>query len=172
MVEHLRNTVMDATSRLIAGAFRRDGEQLESRKTPRFSIPANRHRDDDFIVQDAIEKAADTIERLEQEKAELLAACEAHAAWQWAEENHEIASFQWRMELCCYAQWLTARALQKSQGEEPMDDYRGVPRLGMYWDSDGISVDIERGTETACQEVVDTLIAQYRDAIAKAKSTK
>lgn len=42
--------------RLIHGSFRRDGEQLEHDKRPRFSIPANPDRDDDLRIRDYIEQ--------------------------------------------------------------------------------------------------------------------
>lgn len=39
-----------AALRLIAGAFRRDGERLESRQLPRFSIPCRPDHDDDCMI--------------------------------------------------------------------------------------------------------------------------
>jgi hypothetical protein len=69
LVALLRGPVTAATQRLIAGAFRRDGERLESRRTPRFSIPCRPDADDDVVVLDALRHAAARIERLEAELA-------------------------------------------------------------------------------------------------------
>lgn len=61
----LRGNVTEATLRLIAGAFRRDGEQLSSDRRPRFSIPTRPTEDDDCVVIDSLKEAAARIEALE-----------------------------------------------------------------------------------------------------------
>ncbi len=70
--------------RLIHGSFRRDGEQLEHDKRPRFSIPANPDRDDDLRICDYIEqqKAA-----LAERDAALVAVEEAKKALEWIAEG-------------------------------------------------------------------------------------
>lgn len=46
------------TSRLIAGAFRRDGERLPDDRRPRFSIPCRPAHDDDTALTDGIKALA------------------------------------------------------------------------------------------------------------------
>ena len=62
LAEQLRGPVLDAALRLIAGAFRRDGEQLDARRRPRFSIPTRPQDDDDCVVIDALKAAAEALE--------------------------------------------------------------------------------------------------------------
>lgn len=51
-------------------------------------------------------------------------ALQAHHAWALAEDIHEIASFDERMDLCKYAQWLTDVALGLTTVP-----FSGVPHL-------------------------------------------
>lgn len=46
----------DAAMRLIAGAWRRDGERLDDCDRPRFSIPARPDHDDDLVLVAYIEQ--------------------------------------------------------------------------------------------------------------------
>ena len=57
MAERLED-VADAVRRLINGAFRRDGERLESDKHPRFSIPCRPEYDDDMVALQGISEAS------------------------------------------------------------------------------------------------------------------
>lgn len=59
---------MDAARRLIAGAFRRDGEDLPSERRPRFSIPAQPDRDDDLVLMAYLKDAAALREARQQER--------------------------------------------------------------------------------------------------------
>lgn len=65
LIERLRGPAIEATLRLIAGAFRRDGEQLDVNKRPRFSIPTRPTEDDDCVVIEALKEAADRIRELD-----------------------------------------------------------------------------------------------------------
>ncbi|BDA85439.1 hypothetical protein Sa4125_29810 [Aureimonas sp. SA4125] len=66
----------DASSRLIAGAFRRDGERLEDDVRPRFGIPTRVDYDDDCLIVAYIEQreAADLVAAHEVEGAKLAVA--------------------------------------------------------------------------------------------------
>lgn len=75
----------------------------------------------------------------------LTEAAQANLAWHVAEEL-SIGSFQARMELCNYAQWLTRKAL----GD--LSDYEGVPRLLL--DTQTFSVDIARCDVEGCKALV------------------
>jgi hypothetical protein len=80
------DTAIEATLRLIAGAFRRDGEELSSERRPRFSIPARLDNDDIFVI-DTIKEFRSLLEAAERDKAqarnaaleEAAAACDARA---------------------------------------------------------------------------------------------
>jgi hypothetical protein len=63
LVAKLRGLATEAALRLIAGAFRRDGEQLSSDRRPRFSIPTRPDHDDDCVVTDSLKQAADALSR-------------------------------------------------------------------------------------------------------------
>lgn len=58
LADRLLGPVTEAALRLIAGAFRRDGEELGSERRPRFSIPTRPDHDDDCVVIDALKEAA------------------------------------------------------------------------------------------------------------------
>ena len=64
IVERLRGEILDAVSRLVAGAFQRDGEVLPENKRPRFTIPSDPIRDSDLIAAAGVQEAAAEIERL------------------------------------------------------------------------------------------------------------
>ena len=105
------------------------------------------------------------VSRLKQINEELLAACEAHAAWAWAEHNHAQATFHERMELSQYAEWLTQRALLVAAGCNPESEkYRGVPQL-IVWPG----VNLTRIGADDARMLVSRLLAAYRAAIAKAE---
>lgn len=97
---------------------------------------------------------------------DLLAAAEAHLAWTWAEDQHDLATFSERMELCSYAEWLTRRAVDKASGAAAGEEYVGVPRL-IVWPS----VYLDRADADRAKAIVDRLLAAYRAAIAKAAQT-
>lgn len=63
----------EATLRLIAGAFRRDGERLASEKRPHFSIPCKPNEDDDMVVLEFIKQTTTS-------PADVLAALEPFAS--------------------------------------------------------------------------------------------
>ena len=67
------------------------------------------------------DNAADLIECMQK-------ALEAHERWFEAELEHQ-GTFQQRMELCCYAEWLTRQALARVRGESFTEEFQGVPRL-------------------------------------------
>ena len=54
----------DIACRLIAGSFRRDGERLDGRRCPRFSIPTRPGHDDDCLILAYIEQCEAEITRL------------------------------------------------------------------------------------------------------------
>ncbi len=93
---------------------------------------------------------------------DLLAACEACAAWHWAEREcpQHTTTFQERVDLCNYAEWLTLKALAAALGNEPTANYEGLLRVYM----DGTSY---RPTSDDTQAVVDRIIAAYRKTITK-----
>jgi hypothetical protein len=78
-----------------------------------------------------------------------LAACRAHLAWELAERDMSI-TFQARMELCNYAQWLTRKAL----GE--VADYVGVPRIILQ----SFSPKLVRADEKQCEAIVAEMLAR------------
>ena len=77
--------------------------------------------------------------------AALRDAAEANLAWSVAEDL-SLGSFQARMELCSYSQWLTRKAL----GE--LSDYQGVPRLLL--DPASMSVELARCNVDSCKALV------------------
>jgi hypothetical protein len=91
-VGELRGPVREAVSRLIAGAFRRDGERLGDDKRPRFSIPARPDEDDDLVVSAAIKRAADEIEQLRVQNAmRVTAYCQLHELYCGTDARAEAA---------------------------------------------------------------------------------
>lgn len=50
---------MEAARRLIAGAFRRDGQVLKASERPRLSIPSRPDYDDDVVLRDYIQQQRD-----------------------------------------------------------------------------------------------------------------
>tara|TARA_R110002060_G_scaffold13191_1_gene18735 strand:+ start:740 stop:1183 length:444 start_codon:yes stop_codon:yes gene_type:complete len=95
----------------------------------------------------------------------LVEACEAHAAWHWAEENHASSTFNERMELAKFSQWLTMRALAAARGDVISDaEYEGVSAL-VVWPS----IYISRADQDAARAIVDRLIAEFRVALKQAK---
>lgn len=92
----------------------------------------------------------------------LLQAAEAHAAWAYAEEGHGLNStFNERMELCNYAEFLTNNALALMRGETLPKEYKGVPRIVVRFPLAGI----ERIEESEIRASVDRLLAAYREAL-------
>ncbi|MDQ7981914.1 hypothetical protein QYH69_32340 [Paraburkholderia sp. SARCC-3016] len=92
----------------------------------------------------------------------LLQAAEAHAAWAYAEEGHGLVStFNERMELCNYAEYLTNKALAIMRGEPLPETHEGVPRIVVRFPLVGIS----RVDESEIRSSVDRLLAAYRDAL-------
>jgi hypothetical protein len=91
----------------------------------------------------------------------MLRALEAHQAWAWAEENFSLSSFDERMELCKYAQYLTASALAAVSGKSWSETYSGVPHM-IIWPS----CEIERKDAEEAQLIVDRLLGDWRSAIA------
>ena len=96
---------------------------------------------------------------------DLLQACEAHQAWAWAEENHKSTSFNERMELCKYAQWLTVRALAITSGDPAGEKYAGVPHM-VIWPA----VYIDRADQDEAKAIVSRLMDEWRAAIEKART--
>ena len=90
----------------------------------------------------------------QQSLEQAVRALEAHAAWHWAEEKG-LGSFNDSVELCKYAQWLTAKALNQAAP----DKYEGVPHL-LIWPS----VYIDRAKQEDVQIMVDKVLMLYRDA--------
>jgi hypothetical protein len=91
---------------------------------------------------------------------EMLEACEAHTAWAWAEKNHSSSTFNERLELCNYSNWLTQKALAKVQGKTPEDAYSGVPHMIMWPDPH-----IARADQEAAQAIVNRLIGEWRASL-------
>jgi hypothetical protein len=92
----------------------------------------------------------------------LLQAAEAHAAWAYAEEGHGLNStFNERMELCNYAEFLTNTALALMRGETLPAKYEGVPRIVVRFPL----ACIDRAEEDQVRASVDRLLAPYREAL-------
>jgi hypothetical protein len=81
----------------------------------------------------------------------LVEAAQANFAWHIAEQL-SLGSFQARMELCGYSQWLTRKAL----GE--VSDYQGVPRLLL--DQSTMNVELERRDVDGCKALVRETLAE------------
>lgn len=95
--------------------------------------------------------------RTAKEAVRLRAACEATLAWFWAEhEMPKTMTFQDRMELCNYSEWITEQAVHGSNGEA----YKGVPRV-FAWPR----VEISREDQEQAQARVDRVLASYRAAM-------
>jgi len=92
----------------------------------------------------------------------LLQAAEAHAAWAYAEEGHGLVStFNERMELCNYAEFLTNNALALMRGEKLPAEYEGIPRIVVRFPL----VSVGRVDETEIRASVDRLLTAYREAL-------
>lgn len=92
----------------------------------------------------------------------LLQAAEAHAAWAYAEEGHGLnATFNERMELCNYAEYLTNNALALMRGETLPAEYEGIPRIVVRFPL----ASVECIDEQQIRASVDRLIAAYREAL-------
>ena len=98
-------------------------------------------------------------EVLERANATLREACEAHAAWSWSEhaEKHAGTTFDERMELCNYAEWLTARALSIDSGDPAGEAYRGVPHM-IVWPTVGI----DRADAIEASDIVTRVLVEWR----------
>ena len=74
MSDTTHDRASEAARRLIAGAFRRDGERLEDDRHPRFSIPTRIDHDDDTVIVAYIDQQREkdaTITTLRARLAEL-----------------------------------------------------------------------------------------------------
>ncbi|NPT59712.1 hypothetical protein [Paraburkholderia elongata] len=92
----------------------------------------------------------------------LLQAAEAHAAWAYAEEGHGLNStFNERMELCNYAEFLTNNALALMRGEELPAEYEGIPRIVVRFPL----AYLDRADAEQARASVDRLLAAYREAL-------
>lgn len=90
----------------------------------------------------------------------MLQALEAHQAWTWAEDaSPRISTFNENMELCRYANWLTARALAAINGHAIEAEYEGVPHMTVW-----PTVGIDRAEQDEAQAIVDRILAAYRAA--------
>jgi hypothetical protein len=99
------------------------------------------------------------------ETAKLRETCEAMQAWFWAEKHHETTTFDERVELCNYAEWLTQRALMRADGKDPdADEYKGVPHM-IVWPS----VHISRADAEKVQATVERILGEYRAALGDPK---
>lgn len=92
----------------------------------------------------------------------LLQAAEAHAAWAYAEEGHGLNStFNERMELCNYAEFLTNNALALMRGETLPDRYDGFPRIVVQFPY----AYVDQADAEQARASVDRLLAAYREAL-------
>ncbi|MDY8108304.1 hypothetical protein U0C82_03955 [Fulvimarina sp. 2208YS6-2-32] len=91
LADALGGEISSAVQRLIAGAFRRDGERLESEKRPRFSIPCRPKHDDDTVVLDALKEAA---RRLREADDAIARAVETERPYTPVRENAAIRRFR------------------------------------------------------------------------------
>lgn len=92
----------------------------------------------------------------------LLQAAEAHAAWAYAEKGHGLNStFNERMELCNYAEFLTNNALALMRGEALPAEYQGVPRIVVQFPH----AYLDRADADEARACVDRLLAAYREAL-------
>jgi hypothetical protein len=92
----------------------------------------------------------------------LLQAAEAHAAWAYAEEGHGLNStFNERMELCNYAEFLTNNALALMRGEALPSEYEGVPRIVVQFPH----AYLDRADADEARASVDRLLTAYREAL-------
>jgi len=92
----------------------------------------------------------------------LLQAAEAHAAWAHAEEGHGLNStFNERMELCNYAEFLTNNALALMRGEALPAEYEGIPRIIVQFPF----AYVDRADAAEARASIDRLLAAYREAL-------
>ena len=117
-------------------------------------------KDVDKVLTLIREAFSDGLARKDAEIKEVVLALEAHTAWSWSEANHKEATFDERMELCKYAEWLTARALAIASGDPTGDEYEGVPHM-VIWPS----VFISRIGQDEAREIVKRLMDAWRQAI-------
>ena len=64
-------------------------------------------------------------EKAEAENVRLREAVEAEVLWHDSEDDHKTTTFDERMDLCHYSEWLAKRAI----GRDVTDEYEGIPRL-------------------------------------------
>ncbi len=138
-VSALRGVVSQAYA---DGAASRDGAVAQARK--------------DAYTEGVHDQAV----KIDAEIREAKEALEAHQAWSWAEANHKEATFNERMELCKYAEWMTVRALSKLSGDSTGDTYEGVPHMVVWPD-----VYIARADQQEARAIVDRLLAAWRETI-------
>jgi hypothetical protein len=80
----------------------------------------------------------------------MYRACRAHLAWELAEESREeIATFNERMDLCNYAQWLTRQALGGTE------EFSGVPHI--FISVRPLGAEIGRLTIQKCEELIERI---------------
>ena len=134
-------------------------EDIERLKALVFRIRQRRSACSTITDAGAIDRVIERVRAMEA----MRIACEAHAAWSWAESKRlSESSFNERMELCKYAEWLTACALSIESGDPSGEEYRGVKHL-IVWPN----VHIQQASGAAAQDLVDDLIADWRAALAK-----
>jgi chromosome segregation ATPase len=73
----------------------------------------------------ALNTAEAELAELKGENALLREAVEADVLWHDSEDNHKTTTFDERMDLCHYSEWLAKRAI----GRDVPDEYEGIPRL-------------------------------------------
>jgi hypothetical protein len=112
------------------------------------------------LVRDADGPTREAHARLVAAAPLMLQALEAHQAWAWAEgSSPRISTFNENMELCQYANWLTAKALAAVNGHPVEVEYEGVPHMTVW-----PTVGIDRAEQGEAQAIVDRILAAYRAA--------
>lgn len=90
----------------------------------------------------------------------MLDALMACNAWHKAESD-SIGSFNDRMELCNYSEWITRKAIAFATGEQFDEPYQGVPHLLI---SSGLGVHLHRDSADEASKIVQkTLTEQFQE---------
>lgn len=84
----------------------------------------------------------------------MLAALDAHVAWEAAERNGSTYSWEARSELCNYAEWLTRKARALANGNAFDEQYEGVPHM-VVWPE----CEIQRAPEDVVADMVRQVLA-------------
>ena len=106
----------------------------------------------------------DPLDHLRNAAPQMLLALEAHQAWHWAEENHTLSTFDERMELCNYANYLTSLALALVEGKSWDEAYNGVPHM-IVWPT----INIFREDSHGAQLIVDRLLSEWKKSVRRAE---